>query len=201
MKKLIKVLDSKNVAIQYVDKGRVLQLSGSKDCQGVVLKTSTYPYASFDDMLGSERLLMLDNVEDPHNVGAILRTAEIFGFRSVLLPNKGTPDVYPSVVKVSAGATEFMDIAKETSSIGYTKKALEAGYKIVVLDARGKVDVSDLRSDSFDKLLLVIGGEDRPVGQYVVNNADCIARINQKGRINSLNASVAASIAMFCLSR
>ena len=110
IKKLLGVLERGKIEIEWTDKGRLMQISGSRDHQGVVLKTSLYPYAEFDKLLGVPRMLMLDNVEDPHNVGAILRSAEVFGFSSVCLPKKGVPEIYPSVVKVSAGATEFRQI-------------------------------------------------------------------------------------------
>ncbi len=106
IKKLAAFLEKSNIPIQWVDKRRVMDLSGSKEHQGVVLKTNPYPYESSDTFWGRPRILLLDNVEDPHNTGAILRSAEIFGFKSVLLSKRGVPDIYPSVVKVSAGATE-----------------------------------------------------------------------------------------------
>ena len=199
MKKLLGVLERGNVEIEWTDKGRLMQVSGSRDHQGVVLKTSLYPYAEFDELLGVPRMLMLDNVEDPHNVGAILRSAEVFGFTSVCLPKKGVPEIYPSVVKVSAGATEFMKICRSDSANGYARKAAEAGYRIAALDMAGKSSLEALATAKPEKLLLVIGGEDRSVGQFILNMADDVVGITQRGRINSLNASVAAGIAMFAL--
>ncbi len=173
-------------------------LSQSRDHQGVVLKTGLYPYTATDDLWDADRLLLLDNIEDPHNVGAILRSAEIFGFHAVLLSKRGVPEVYPSVVKVSAGATEFLRISKEHSANQYAQAAREKAYRIVALDAKGDCDLRTAAAESAgQRLLLVIGGEDKSVGQYILNMADRVARIEQHGRINSLNASVAASIAMF----
>ncbi len=199
VKKLLGVLDRHSIELEWTDKGRLMQLSGSRDHQGVVLKTSLYPYAKFDELLGVPRMLMLDNVEDPHNVGAILRSAEVFGFTSVCLPKKGVPEVYPSVVKVSAGATEFMKICRSDSANGYARKAAEAGYRIAALDMAGKSSLETVATAKPEKLLLVIGGEDRSVGQYILNMADDVVGIAQRGRVNSLNASVAAGIAMFAL--
>jgi 23S rRNA (guanosine2251-2'-O)-methyltransferase len=105
------------------------------------------------------------------------------------------------VVKVSAGATEFLDIVRDRNANKYAQIALDAGYNIVVLDAKGDIAVGSLAADDLAPLFLVIGGEDRPVGQYIINNAYRVARIEQHGRINSLNASVAASIAMFALAQ
>lgn len=199
MLKLETFLDSREIPIEWVEKGRVIDLAQNKDHQGVVLKAGTYPCIPLDDMLDKERLLLLDNVEDPHNVGAILRSAEIFGFHHVLLTRKGTPDIYPSIVKVSAGATEFLQICKEQSSVKYAQAALKAGYTIAALDASGSASLESVAEAKIGKLLLVIGGEDKAVGQYILNNAHYVASIPQHGHINSLNASVAAAIAMYAL--
>ena len=109
------------------------------------------------------------------------------------------PEIYPSVVKVSAGATEFMKICRSDSANGYARKAAEAGYRIAALDMAGKSSLEALAAAKPEKLLLVIGGEDRSVGQFILNMADDVVGITQRGRINSLNASVAAGIAMFAL--
>ena len=200
IRKLSAYLEKTGVPIQWVTKRRVMDLSGNRDHQGVVLKTGRYPYVPSDTLWGRQRLLLLDNVEDPHNVGAILRSAEIFGFDSVLLSKKGVPDVYPSVVKVSAGATEFLDIAKDASANSYVRRAQEEGYQVLALDASGKVDIRTVRTQLSDKVLVVIGGEDRSVGQFILNAADFVVSIGQRGRINSLNASVAAGISLYALS-
>jgi 23S rRNA (guanosine2251-2'-O)-methyltransferase len=199
MRKLSQYLERMNIPVHWVDKGRVVDLSGSKEHQGVVLKTKPYPYQSSDTLWGRPRVLLLDNVEDPHNVGGILRSAEIFGFHTVLLSLRGVPDIYPSVVKVSAGATEFLDIAKDASANQYMQTARERGYQVVALDSSGNTDIRDVREKLADKILVVIGGEDRSVGQYILNHADFVVAIKQTGRINSLNASVAAGIALFAL--
>jgi 23S rRNA (guanosine2251-2'-O)-methyltransferase len=199
IRKLSAYLQKTGIPVQWVTKRRVMDLSGNRDHQGVVLKAGRYPYLPSDTLWGRPRLLLLDNVEDPHNVGAILRSAEIFGFDSVMLSKKGVPDVYPSVVKVSAGATEFLDIAKDTSANSYVRRAQEEGYQVLALDASGKVDIRTVRTQLSDKVLVVIGGEDRSVGQFILNAADFVVSIGQRGRINSLNASVAAGIALYAL--
>ncbi len=198
--KLAAYLEKQGIAIEWVEKGRVFDLAQSKEHQGAVLKTAPYPYASFTDLIGQPRLLLLDNVEDPHNVGAILRSAEIFGFRHVLIPVKGTPEIYPSIVKVSAGATEHMTICREATANNYFQRATEAGYTAIALDGGGTINLDEMRGRTFDKMLLVIGGEDKSVGQYILNAAPHVVRIPQQGRINSLNASVAAGLAMYVLS-
>ena len=199
LKTLRRLLDQNGIPVTQVDKGRLHQLSGSGEHQNVVLKTSRYPYVDHMECLTAERVLLLDNVEDPHNVGAILRSAEVFGFHHILLPTKGVPEVYPSVSKVSAGAVEFLNIARDCSAVTYVQKALEAGYSVAALDARGKSDLDDYANSPPSPLLLVIGGEDKGVGQFILNNATTTLAIPQNGRINSLNASVAASITLYAL--
>lgn len=197
--KLKERFDRDGIPYEWCDKGRLHQLCGAKEHQGVVLRTSTFPYVRHQDIFeqAPPRIMLLDNVEDPHNVGAILRSAEIFGFNKVLLPQKGVPEVYPSVVKVSAGAAEFMDIARDCNANRYVQIAQENGYKIAALDAKGSVDIETYSSNPPEKLLLVIGGEDKSVGQFILNLADAILSVPQAGRVNSLNASVAAGIAMY----
>lgn len=200
IKKLIEFVKKKEIPFEWVTKERLNQLSGSTDNQGAVMKTSLYKYEGLESVTGSKRMLLLDNVEDPHNVGAVLRSAEIFGFKSVLMPVKGVPEIYPSVIKVSAGASEHLNIVRESASNVYVKKLQEEfGYTVVALDGEGKSTLDDVKNINPEKILLVIGGEDRSVGQFILNKADFVVAIKQFGKINSLNASVAASIAMYAL--
>lgn len=199
LKTLRRLLDERGIRVSLTDKGRLHQLSGSTEHQNVVLKVDRYPYVSHTDCLSADRVLLLDNVEDPHNVGAILRSAEVFGFHHILLPTKGVPEVYPSVAKVSAGAVEFLNIARDCNSVTYVQKALDAGYCVAALDAKGSVQLNSFAEDTPKPLLVVIGGEDKGVGQFILNNATVTLAIPQSGRINSLNASVAASLTLYAL--
>lgn len=197
--KLADFAERREVPVEWVSKKRLFDFAQTREHQGAVLKASPYPYADLEPLLEKQRLLLIDNVEDPHNIGAIIRSADCFGFDGVLLPHKGTPEVYPSVVKVSAGASEHLSIARNRSSVGYFQAARKAGFETVALDAAGSESLKEL-PDRISKLLLVIGGEAKSVGQYILNEAEYIAGIQQFGKINSLNASVAAGIAMhaFC---
>lgn len=200
LKKLQALLERAGVPISYADKGRLQQLCGSHEHQGAVLRCGTYPYVAWETLFDMPRLLLLDNLEDPHNVGAILRSAEVFGFTGVFLPLKGVPEVYPSVIKVSAGAAEFMRIARDRNANQYVKEAIDRGYKVLSLDAKGSTAIHALPDLRQDKVLLVVGGEDKGVGQFILNSSHHIVRIEQEGQVNSLNASVAAGVALFALS-
>jgi 23S rRNA (guanosine2251-2'-O)-methyltransferase len=199
LQRLARLLESHDVPVEWVDKSRLTELSKSREHQGAVLKAKPYPYREFDDVAGARRLLMLDNVEDPHNVGAILRTAEVCGFHHVLLPIRGTPEIYPSVVKVSAGATEHLNITRSMSANKYVNKLQDEGVTVLALDAGGDTELGDLGKLDLDRVLLVIGGEAKAVGQYILRAADYRVSVRQRGKVNSLNASVAAGIAMYVL--
>lgn len=196
LKKLAAFCERRGVPVEWVDKSRLVELSKSREHQGAVLKSKPYPYVDFEAIADQPRLLLLDNVEDPHNVGAILRSAEVFGFHDILLPLKGTPEVYPSVVKVSAGASEHLRIAREMNANRYVEKLKEAGMTILALDAAGETPLDELERVPLERVLLVIGGEAKAVGRYILREAHHRVSIRQKGRVNSLNASVAAGIAM-----
>ncbi len=199
IRKLTRILGEKEVCVHLVGRDRLFQLSRSTEHQGAVLRCAPYPYADLDTVFTTDRVLLLDNVEDPHNVGAILRSAEIFGFHHILLPFKGVPEIYPSVVKVSAGATEHLHIARAENTTAYIRRAKKEGFTVVALDGDGTVTLREAAVRRGEKLLLVIGGEDRGVGQFVLLNADLVARIPQAGRVGSLNAAVAAGIALYLL--
>lgn len=200
IKKLIEFVEKMQIPFEWVTKERLNQLAGSTDTQGAVMKASVYKYDELESVIGAKKILLLDNVEDPHNVGAVLRSAEIFGFSSVLMPIRGVPEIYPSVIKVSAGASEHLKIVRESATNVYVKKLQEDhGYTVVALDGGGKHTLEDVKITDPDRILLVIGGEDKSVGQFILNKADFVVAIKQFGKINSLNASVAASIAMYAL--
>ena len=197
--KIAQLCSKRQIPMEWQEKGRLISMCESRDNQGVVVCCSPYPYVPSKEMGLAPRTLLMDNLEDPQNVGAILRSAEIFGFSEVFLPLKGTPGIYPSVVKASAGASEHLRIARDRNANQSLKFAKQLGYKIAALDGAGKVDLDELAGNAPEKLMLVIGGEDKGVGQFILNEADYVVRLPQIGYINSLNASVAAGVAMYAL--
>ena len=199
LRKLRALLDRKKIPIESTDRGQLQQLCGQREHQGVVLEAGPYPYVPFEELLDQNHLLLLDNVEDPQNVGAILRSAEAFGYSGVLLPTKGVPPVLPSVVKASAGASEYLQICHDSTANRYLRSAQKLGFHTIALDAKGYVDLDHLSVPSASKILLAVGGEDRSVGRYILDSADQVVRIPQAGHINSLNAAAAAAIAMHTL--
>lgn len=189
----------RGIRVEWVDKGRLSQLTGSREHQGVAVEAGPFPYSPFDDLLGRPRMVLLDNIEDPHNAGAILRSADVFGFDGVLLARRGSPGVRPSVVKASAGAAEHLRVAIDRSANQYVKLARDEGYAVVVLDGKGDVSLEQAAAAGYERLLLVVGGENKGVRQFILNSATAVVRIPQVGHVNSLNASVAAGIALYAL--
>ena len=199
LRKLGQFLEGREIRVEAADRAQLYDLCGTREHQGAVLEVGPFPYTPYAEMLGSRRLILLDSIEDPHNVGAIMRSAEVFGWKDVLLPRRGGPLVIPSVVKASAGACEHLRIAVNCSANQYVKIAQEDGYAVVALDGAGKASLEDIAAQAPEKLLLVAGGEDSGVSQYILNSATHVAAIPQAGKINSLNASVAAAIALYLL--
>jgi 23S rRNA (guanosine2251-2'-O)-methyltransferase len=186
------------VQVTPVSRQILFERCGTRQHQGVVLDAGPFPYTPLtDSIFERKRLLLLDNIEDPRNAGAILRSADLFGFQTILLPIRGGAAIYPSVIKTSAGAAEHLEIVREANTTAYFKRARKCGYRTVVLDMQGETELSAVPPDDGNPLLLILGGEDKRVGQYLLNEACVVARIPQSGHINSLNASVAAGIALY----
>ncbi len=200
MRTLQHLCREREVPVRLCNKSELFRLADTTEHQGIVLETGAYPYVACEELLNEPRLLLIDNVEDPHNVGAILRSAEAFGFSAVMLPTRGSPGIYPSVVKASAGASEFLKIARDCNAVTYAKRTVRADYRILALDAGGTTPIGEIKGRLPPKFVLVIGGEDRSVGQFILNAADAVIALPRCGRINSLNASVAAGIALYELS-
>jgi 23S rRNA (guanosine2251-2'-O)-methyltransferase len=199
LRKLVSLLQSRKIPYRLVEKGKLIELADSREHQGVVLVADPYPYVKFAELVGKRRLVLLDNIEDPHNVGAIIRSAEVLGFDGVLLPRRGVPGALASVLKASAGACEHIAIARNCATNQYVKIAHEEGYHVAALDGKGETTVEELQRRIPDKLLLVVGGENKGVGQFILNEADDVVSIPRRGRVTSLNASVAAGIALAAL--
>ncbi len=163
--------------------------------QGIVLKIPEFQYSELEDLLlENEKIVLLDHIEDPHNMGAILRTCEAAGIKGIIIPKNRSVDVNATVMKTSVGALEFLKIAKitnVTSTIEFLKKQ---GYWIVGTDMEGE----DYRTLSYEgKIVLIISNEGKGISRIVKEHCDYIAKIPMYGNINSLNASVAAGIMIY----
>ena len=200
LRKLVSDAKYRGIPVSWHSRAEIGEAAGTRENQGVVAECAPFPYTPYADILAEGgRMVLLDNIEDPRNIGAIMRTCEVLGWRNVLLPRQGTALVLPSVAKTAAGACEYLQIAVNCSSNQYVKIALEAGYTVVALDGAGKETLENVARERNEKLLLVVGGEDSGVGQFIKMNATHVCAIPQKGHVNSLNASVAAALALYAL--
>lgn len=184
--------------VKYVDKERLDQLSPTGKHQGVIASAAAYKYAEVEDMLAAAEkkgeppfLILLDNIEDPHNLGAIIRTANLAGAHGVIIPKNRAVGLTATVARTSAGALNYTPVAKVTNLVKTMEDLKKKGLWFVCADMGG-TKMYDLNLTG--PIGLVIGNEGEGVGRLVKENCDMVASIPMKGDIDSLNASVAAGI-------
>lgn len=188
-------------ALQQVERSTLDEQTAANH-QGVAMLASTYPYAdglSFSEQPASSSIMLaLDSIEDPRNVGSLLRTAEVAGVDLVVLPEHRAASITPAVVNASAGAVEHMQIAVETNLVRWLESAKRAGYwAIGVEDHQTSENLFD--ADLPSPAIVVIGSEGHGMRRLVRETCDLLVKIPMYGRIDSLNASVAGSIALYQL--
>lgn len=187
-----------NTLVKYVDRERLDQLSETGKHQGVIAVAAAYEYVEVEDILKAARekgedpfLFLLDNIEDPHNLGAIIRTANLAGAHGVIIPKNRAAGLTATVARTSAGALNYTPVAKVTNLAKTIEDLKKEGLWFVCADMDG-TEMYDL--DLKGPLGLVIGSEGEGVGRLVRERCDMTASIPMKGNIDSLNASVAAGV-------
>jgi 23S rRNA (guanosine2251-2'-O)-methyltransferase len=199
---IIGLAKEKKIVIKEVDRKKLDGMSVSKAHQGVIAIVTPYKYFQVDDILNyadekNEKpfLIILDEIEDPHNFGAIIRSAEVCGAHGIIIPKRRNVGVTPVVYKSSAGAVEHMKIAKVTNLNTVIDELKEKGIWIYGADIAGESYCFEI--DFKGALALVIGSEGRGISKLTKNKCDVLAKIPMVGNINSLNASVAGGIMMY----
>ena len=184
--------------INFVDKERLDQLSETKKHQGVIAVAAAYEYAEVEDILKNAEekgeppfIFILDNIEDPHNLGAIIRTANLAGAHGVIIPKNRAVGLTATVAKASAGALNYTPVAKVTNLSQTIEELKKEGLWFVCADMDGEIMY---RQNLTGPIGLVIGNEGEGVGRLVKSKCDLVARIPMQGDIDSLNASVAAVV-------
>ena len=184
--------------INYVAKERLDQLSETGKHQGVIAVSAAYEYAEVEDILAAAEakgeapfIIILDGIEDPHNLGAIIRTANQAGAHGVIIPKRRAVGLTPTVARTSAGAINYTPVAKVTNISNTMKELKDKGMWFVCADMDG-TRMYDL--DLTGPIGLVIGNEGDGVSPLVKKNCDMVASIPMKGDIDSLNASVATGV-------
>lgn len=195
--KIIDKLTGAKVEIKFVDKNFFRDVEGNH--QGVMIEVDSFKYGSLDDVKDSERLILLDKIEDPHNLGAIIRSAESFGFDGVIIPERRSAKVSPTVYKTSAGAINNIKIVMVKNLNRAMEELKDQGFWIYGLagEAESSIDQTDLKG----KVALVVGNEGDGLSRMVREHCDMLVKIPMQGLVNSLNASVASAISMYELVR
>lgn len=195
---IIREAKKHDTIINFVTKERLDQISETKKHQGVIAYAAAYEYSEVEDMLELAKkkgedpfLILLDNIEDPHNLGAIIRTANLAGAHGVIIPKRRAVGLTATVAKTSAGALNYTPVAKVTNLAKTMEELKEKGLWFVCADMGGE---SMYRLNLTGPIGMVIGNEGDGVSRLVKEKCDFIASIPMKGDIDSLNASVAACV-------
>ena len=200
--KILAIAKQRKIVINEVEKVKFNQIAKEQNHQGVIAIVPPFDYCDVEDILEEARnknedpfILILDGIEDPHNLGSIIRTAETAGVHGIIIPKRRSASVNSTVSKVSTGAVEYMKIARVTNLNDTIKKLKEAGVWVCGTDMNTKIEYT--KQDYNMPLAIVIGSEGFGMSRLVKENCDFLVKIPMKGKITSLNASVSAGIIMY----
>lgn len=199
---LLKLTKEKRIITQYVPRKKLDNMVQSTNHQGIVAAAAAHDYYSFHDLLTGIKkdknhpfLLLLDEIEDPHNLGSILRTADVVGVDGVIIPKRRSVGLTSTVAKTSAGAIEYVPVTRVTNLAQTIEELKKEGFWIVGTDAAAKQLFTEV--DYKMPICLVIGSEGKGISKLIREKCDFMIKLPMKGHVNSLNASVAASIMMY----
>lgn len=198
VKSIIREAKKTDCIVTFVKKERLDQMSETEKHQGVIAYAAAYEYAEVEDILKAAQekdeppfIVLLDNIEDPHNLGAIIRTAHQAGAHGVIIPKRRAVGLTATVAKVSAGALNYLPVAKVTNLSVTIDELKEKGLWFVCADMEGELMY---KQNLKGPIGLVIGSEGEGVGRLVKEKCDYVAKIPMYGKVDSLNASVAMGI-------
>lgn len=198
VRSIVREAKKTDTLVTFVSKERLDQMSETRKHQGVIALAAAYRYATVEEILESARekgedpfLILLDGIEDPHNLGAIIRTANLAGAHGVIIPKRRAVGLTATVAKASAGALNYTPVAKVTNLAAVMKELKEQGLWFVCADMDGELMY---RQNLTGPIGLVIGNEGEGVSRLVRENCDFVTSIPMRGDIDSLNASVAAGV-------
>lgn len=201
MTQIIGQAKEKGILVQFVPKKKIDQMVEGIH-QGVVASVAAYKYAELDDLFNSAKargedpfFLLLDELEDPHNLGSIMRTADAVGAHGIIIPKRRAVGLTATVAKASTGAIEHIPVVRITNMAQTIDELKERGIWIVGTDALGKDDYRNM--DGTMPIGLVIGSEGKGIGRLIRDKCDFLIRLPMTGKVTSLNASVAASLLMY----
>ncbi len=195
------------VHVNFVQRQQLDQATDSRNHQGVMVDASAYPTVDFDDLIASAKeagnsafILILDHLEDPQNVGSLIRTAEAIGVHGVVIPSDRAASVTPTAVRASAGATEWVKVSVVTNIVRSMQTLQKEGFWITGLEAIDESkDPSEI--DLNGPVGLVVGSEGSGMGRLVRETCDFLMKLPMVGNVTSYNASVAGAMAMYEVTR
>ena len=200
--KIIAVAKQKKVIVVEAERNKLDEMSETHNHQGVIAVVPPFNYCEVDDILEYAKakgekafVLILDGIEDVHNLGSIIRTAEAAGVHGIIIPKRRAASVNAIVSKTSAGAVEYMKIARVNNLTETIKRLKDAGLWIIGTDLQ--TDVAYDKQDYTGDIAIVIGSEGFGMSKLVKDNCDFLIKIPMKGKIQSLNASVSAGIVIY----
>lgn len=186
--------NEKNLKITSLTKQKMASMFSSTH-QGIGALVEDYHTITLEDSLrkqGPKLYIMLDSIEDPHNLGAIIRTADAFNISGVIIPKRRSVQITPTVVKVSTGAIEYVDVIQVTNLNQTIKTLKEHNVWVVGTDASAQDNISNIKADT--DLCIVMGSEGQGISRLVKDNCDYLVKIPMFGHVNSLNVSVSTAI-------
>jgi len=198
IREVLGLAEERGIPVEIVPRSELRRISTTSREQGVIAMALAPSYASLgqilDKKIGSVFVLVLDMVQDPQNLGSILRTGEATGVDVVVIPRHGSVGITPVVHRASMGGSTIVPVARE-NLFNSLKLLKDEGVRVVALDQSGSKDYFDV--DLRGSLALVLGGEDKGISRPVLERADTIARVPMMGKIESLNVGVAAAVVMY----
>ncbi len=201
IKKILGMAKDRGIPIHYAEKSSLDRMADGGAHQGVIAYVSAYAYCDVEDILENAKkrgedpfIIILDNLEDPHNLGAIMRTAETAGVHGIIIPKRRSVGLTETVVKASAGAVEYVPCARVSNIAQTIDKLKEKGVWIYACDMDGQTYWD---SDLKGAIAIVVGSEGFGISKLVRSKCDFVLSIPMKGKITSLNASNAAAILMY----
>jgi len=195
-KEINSLIENSNIKVEHLSKRDFFKFDKFSH-QGIILDIEEFLYANIESFLNIEdaKVVILDHLEDPHNLGAIIRTSEAAGIDGIIIPKDRSVEVNSTVMKTSAGALNHVSISQVTNLREAIKELKENGFWIIGTDMENSVDYKEL--DYSGKIAIVIGSEGKGMSDIIKKECDFIASIPMHGKVNSLNASVAAAIMIY----
>ena len=196
--RILSVIKEKKVPFENVDLERLNKLTNNGNHQGIALEVKPFKYASIESIIKDSKakknplILLLDEIEDPHNFGAILRSCDAFSVDGVIIKTRNQVPLNMTVAKVSTGAIDYVKVAQASNLSNVINKLKENGFWIYAADGSGKDDYQSIKYDG--PVALIVGSEGRGISRLVLENSDFIIKIPMTGHVNSLNVSVATGI-------